>query len=183
MLSASNEDASESDLSSSDDEEETPSRSSTPAVPPSRQEEVVIDPNDPNCGILRTYSEAEIAEFDPDEIQVELNNLEGEKESCSVSMNLKLIESYRQKLQECRDEYDQLKRITERRDKIQKHFDSIRRARVEEFMEGFTDIALSLKEQYQKLTMGGDADLELVDAMDPYTEGIKFWFVFVRIEL
>jgi structural maintenance of chromosome 4 len=42
------------------------------------------------------------------------------------------------------------------------------------FMEGFGVITLKLKEMYQMITLGGDAELELVDSLDPFSEGIVF---------
>ena len=42
------------------------------------------------------------------------------------------------------------------------------------FMDGFGKITLKLKEMYQMITLGGDAELELVDSLDPFSEGIVF---------
>lgn len=41
-------------------------------------------------------------------------------------------------------------------------------------MHGFGIITLKLKEMYQMITLGGDAELELVDSLDPFSEGIVF---------
>lgn len=41
-------------------------------------------------------------------------------------------------------------------------------------MEGFAIITTKLKELYQMITLGGDAELELVDSLDPFSEGIVF---------
>jgi len=41
-------------------------------------------------------------------------------------------------------------------------------------MDGFGQITLKLKEMYQMITLGGDAELELVDSLDPFSEGIVF---------
>lgn len=41
-------------------------------------------------------------------------------------------------------------------------------------MAGFSSISLRLKEMYQMITMGGNAELELVDSLDPFAEGILF---------
>ena len=41
-------------------------------------------------------------------------------------------------------------------------------------MSGFGVITLKLKEMYQMITLGGDAELELVDSLDPFSEGIVF---------
>jgi len=50
----------------------------------------------------------------------------------------------------------------------------MKQQRLEEFMEGFSVISMKLKEMYQMITLGGDAELELVDSLDPFSEGIHF---------
>ncbi len=52
--------------------------------------------------------------------------------------------------------------------------DTLRKARLSEFMTGFALITTKLKELYQMITLGGDAELELVDSLDPFSEGIVF---------
>ncbi len=37
-------------------------------------------------------------------------------------------------------------------------------------MAGFNTVSLKLKEMYQMITLGGDAELELVDSLDPFAE-------------
>ena len=37
-------------------------------------------------------------------------------------------------------------------------------------MSAFNTISLKLKEMYQMITLGGDAELELVDSLDPFSE-------------
>ena len=41
-------------------------------------------------------------------------------------------------------------------------------------MSRFGIITGKLKEMYQMITLGGDAELELVDSLDPFSEGIVF---------
>ena len=48
--------------------------------------------------------------------------------------------------------------------------DGLRKERLDRFMAGFNAIALKLKEMYQMITLGGDAELELVDSLDPFAE-------------
>lgn len=48
-------------------------------------------------------------------------------------------------------------------------------------MAGFHIISNKLKELYQMLTMGGDAELDLHDSLDPFTEGINFWYVYTSL--
>ena len=46
----------------------------------------------------------------------------------------------------------------------------MRKRRLDDFMAGFNVISLKLKEMYQMITLGGDAELELVDSLDPFAE-------------
>ncbi|TQS31901.1 hypothetical protein Golomagni_07802, partial [Golovinomyces magnicellulatus] len=55
-----------------------------------------------------------------------------------------------------------------------KPYDDLRKQRLENFMAGFGVISSKLKEMYQTITLGGNAELELVDSLDPFAEGILF---------
>ena len=72
------------------------------------------------------------------------------------------------------DRVSELENITSKRDSHRKAHDELRKMRLNEFMEGFVIITGKLKEMYQMITLGGDAELELVDSLDPFTEGIVF---------
>lgn len=50
----------------------------------------------------------------------------------------------------------------------------LRKQRLDMFMAGFMTITTKLKEMYQMITLGGDAELELVDRLNPFSEGIVF---------
>ena len=67
-----------------------------------------------------------------------------------------------------------LNEVTESRNDARKAHEDLRRLRLETFMDGFGKITLKLKEMYQMITLGGDAELELVDSLDPFSEGIVF---------
>lgn len=67
-----------------------------------------------------------------------------------------------------------LDQITSERNEARKEHEDLRRLRLEKFMDGFSIITLKLKEMYQMITLGGDAELELVDSLDPFSEGIVF---------
>lgn len=56
-------------------------------------------------------------------------------------------------------------------------FNKVRQRRKDEFMASFRKITIKLKEMYQMITFGGDAELELVDSLDPFSEGVNFRFV------
>jgi structural maintenance of chromosome 4 len=68
----------------------------------------------------------------------------------------------------------ELDTVTNERNDVRKIYDDLRRKRLEMFMDGFGRITLKLKEMYQMITLGGDAELELVDSLDPFSEGIVF---------
>lgn len=68
----------------------------------------------------------------------------------------------------------ELDEVTRQRDEQRKNVDMLRKARLTEFMAGFAIITTKLKELYQMITLGGDAELELVDSLDPFSEGIVF---------
>ena len=68
----------------------------------------------------------------------------------------------------------ELDEVTRQRDEQRKNVDKLRKARLTEFMSGFALVTTKLKELYQMITLGGDAELELVDSLDPFSEGIVF---------
>ena len=59
---------------------------------------------------------------------------------------------------------------------VREGHEALRKRRLDEFMAGFNAISLKLKEMYQMITLGGDAELELVDSLDPFSEvgGLPF---------
>lgn len=68
----------------------------------------------------------------------------------------------------------ELDEVSELRNAARRRHEDLRRMRLEMFMDGFGQITLKLKEMYQMITLGGDAELELVDSLDPFSEGIVF---------
>ncbi|KAF9003737.1 RecF/RecN/SMC protein [Hymenopellis radicata] len=69
---------------------------------------------------------------------------------------------------------DDVDLVTAQRDAQKSEYEALRKKRLDEFMRGFNMISLKLKEMYQMITLGGNAELELVDSMDPFSEGIIF---------
>ena len=77
---------------------------------------------------------------------------------------------------------EELDAITDLRDAQRSRMEELKRSRLHEFMTGFSVITLKLKQMYQMITLGGDAELELVDSLDPFSEGIVFRSVRHRCE-
>ncbi|NXL95551.1 SMC4 protein, partial [Alectura lathami] len=88
--------------------------------------------------------------------------------------NLGAIAEYRRKEELYLKYVTELDEITNERDRFRQAFEDLRKQRLNEFMAGFNVITNKLKENYQMLTLGGDAELELVDSLDPFSEGIMF---------
>jgi structural maintenance of chromosome 4 len=89
-------------------------------------------------------------------------------------INLSAIKEFIEKEKIYLDRLAELEKITETRNEAQKEYDELRKKRLDEFMKGFSLISMKLKEIYQMITLGGDAELELVDSLDPFSEGIIF---------
>ncbi|CAN4082601.1 unnamed protein product [Withania somnifera] len=91
-----------------------------------------------------------------------------------MTPNLDSISEYRKKVSVYNERVQELNSVTQERDDIKKEYDEWRKRRLDEFMAGFNTISLKLKEMYQMITLGGDAELELVDSLDPFSEGVVF---------
>ncbi|CAI9109700.1 OLC1v1009573C1 [Oldenlandia corymbosa var. corymbosa] len=91
-----------------------------------------------------------------------------------MSPNLESISEYRRKASLYSERVEELNVVTQERDEIKKQHDEWRKRRLDDFMAGFNTISLKLKEMYQMITLGGDAELELVDSLDPFSEGVVF---------
>ncbi|KAJ8388658.1 hypothetical protein AAFF_G00130670 [Aldrovandia affinis] len=88
--------------------------------------------------------------------------------------NLGAIAEYKKKEELYLQRVAELDDITAQRDEFKRGCEDLRKQRLNEFMAGFNIITNKLKENYQMLTLGGDAELELVDSLDPFSEGIMF---------
>lgn len=88
--------------------------------------------------------------------------------------NPSVLKEYRKREEEFLLRAKDLEETTASRDAQKQLYDAVCKQRLEEFMTGFTTISLKLKEMYQMITLGGNAELELVDSMDPFSEGIIF---------
>lgn len=121
---------------------------------------------------LPTYTKDELQDMDKDVLKDEIEQLEKKNES--VNVDLAVLAEYRKRVEEHAARSLDLAEAVSSRDAAKKRCDELRRLRLEGFMEGFSIITARLKEMYQMITMGGNAELELVDSLDPFSEGILF---------
>lgn len=115
-----------------------------------------------------------LGQYSRDEIKRDISILEEERDSIARNANMGAIAEYRKKEQDYLLRVSELDQVTEQRNEARKDHEDLRRLRLDMFMEGFGKITLKLKEMYQMITLGGDAELELVDSLDPFSEGIVF---------
>ncbi|XP_012663268.1 structural maintenance of chromosomes protein 4 [Otolemur garnettii] len=108
----------------------------------------------------------------PDSITNQIALLEAQCHE--MKPNLGAIAEYKKKEELYLQRVAELDKITNQRDNFRQAYEDLRKQRLNEFMAGFYVITNKLKENYQMLTLGGDAELELVDSLDPFSEGIMF---------
>ncbi|KHN69330.1 chromosome segregation ATPase [Ordospora colligata OC4] len=82
---------------------------------------------------------------------------------------LKEYESVRNEYVKARDECEGMKKKMEG---IRSRIEGMKKRRLDEFLDGLRQISKSLKEIYKEITYGGNAELELVDHLDPFSEGV-----------
>uniref|UniRef100_A0A8C8VJ52 Structural maintenance of chromosomes protein n=1 Tax=Pelusios castaneus TaxID=367368 RepID=A0A8C8VJ52_9SAUR len=109
---------------------------------------------------------------DPDILTNQIALLEAQCHE--MEPNLGAIAEYNKKEELYLKRVAELDEITNERDNFRRAYEDLRKQRLNEFMAGFNVITNKLKENYQMLTLGGDAELELVDSLDPFSEGIMF---------
>ncbi|KAH8392298.1 hypothetical protein KR215_005479, partial [Drosophila sulfurigaster] len=120
---------------------------------------------------LKTLSEEELEAESLEDMQYKQTLLE---EQLKKKPNLGFIKEFTDKRLVYLDRVRVLEDITSKRNEMRDKYEEVRKRRYTEFMEGFNIITRKLKEMYRMITLGGDADLELVDSMDPFTEGVQF---------
>lgn len=122
-------------------------------------------------------SAEELEALDADDLAKEIEQLKGMLET--MPSDLTAINEYRQRMREFRAREGDVRRVTTERDAARATYETLRQQRLDLFMTGFKQINLHTKEMYQMITCcsangGGDAELELIDSLDPFSEGIVF---------
>lgn len=118
----------------------------------------------------------ELVELDDDELgAIDRNALQreiacAEEALARLAPNMAAIADFQTKEREWLSRLGEFDATCAARDAARAELDTLKRARLEEFMAGFNVISLKLKEMYQMITLGGDAELELVDSLDPFAE-------------
>lgn len=116
----------------------------------------------------------ELSELDGEQLNQQWTDYRNRIDSEQLSADQHTIDTYHKKHVEYVERIRLLDTVTHLRDECRQLYMSMKQRRISEFMIGYSTISLRLKEMYQMLTLGGDAELELVDSLDPYSEGVLF---------
>lgn len=119
---------------------------------------------------LRKMDADDLTGVSIDQLKKDIHKLDEQLKS--QSPNLAAIQNYIELQNKFLERMNELEQVTQQRDQLCNKFEELRKKRLDEFMGGFTAIRLKLKEIYRTVTLEGDAELELVDSLDPFTEGI-----------
>jgi structural maintenance of chromosome 4 len=139
-----------------------------------RKAELRIDETDEGLEIEMMTDEA-LAELDDRElkaIKLELHRLQAELEG--GILNIQAILDYREKLKVYMEHKQEVDEINEQFEAKHRELDSLRKQRLDAFMEGHSKINPKLKEMYTMITVSGSADLEISNSTDPFLDGITF---------
>ncbi|KAF0554850.1 putative nuclear condensin complex subunit smc4 protein [Gigaspora margarita] len=121
---------------------------------------------------FQTYTDDELLAMDKENLKNEIESLNAKIQDANPNLNVLL--EYRRCEEEYKSRVKDLEEVTSIRDECKRQYDELRKLRLEEFMHGFTLISQKLKEMYQMITLGGNAELECCDSLDPFSEGIIF---------
>lgn len=117
-------------------------------------------------------SEIELENIEIEKVREELDQLEDYMNNTKA--NIDVLDEYARRLAEYRKRKLDLDQTVSKRDNVRVNCETLKKKRHDEFMEGFGIISMTLKEMYQMITVGGNAELELVDSLDPFSEGVLF---------
>jgi structural maintenance of chromosome 4 len=121
---------------------------------------------------LPSYSKDELQDMDKATLKDQIAHLEKKNESTQV--DLAVLAEYRKRVEEHAARSTDLASAVSARDAAKHKCEELRRLRKEGFKAGFDIITARLKEMYQMITMGGNAELEYEDTLDAFSEGIRF---------
>ena len=124
--------------------------------------------------ITHTFNDPEIAILarDKQEIRQEAQRIRAELEA--TNPNIQIIHEFRTKLNDCNAKEKVLKDCESFIQTEKEELNSLKKLRHDEFTTGFKFISSKVREMYRLITNGGDAELEIKDSLDPFSEGVLF---------
>jgi len=150
---------------------------STQAAIAADETEAVVEANDMGQQLARRAIHKDLSERELEQVvraDCDARMLQLEANVKNLKPNLSSIDEFKRADVEHRAKLADYEEVHGQREESRRKLEQMRQQRLEEFMDGFSVISMKLKEMYQMITLGGDAELELVDTLDPFSEGINF---------
>ena len=123
------------------------------------------------------YEEEEIEQFTPSFRKKIINALSTERkfiQSFNANTVATTFSKYQKAMEAASTDKAAWEALHSKREALKEQALALRKQRHETFLQGFWTISLHLKALYQTITQGGNAELELVDSLDPFAEGVVF---------
>ncbi|EPY54323.1 condensin complex subunit Cut3 [Schizosaccharomyces cryophilus OY26] len=121
---------------------------------------------------FQEFSEDELASMNKQSLYEGISEFKKKTEEKEVDVGV--LQSYLRCTKEVEKRASDFEADTRKRNNVKQTVTDLQTQRLDEFMEGFGNISQKLKAMYQIITMGGNAELELVDSLDPFSEGVLF---------
>uniref|UniRef100_A0AC34GQN4 Structural maintenance of chromosomes protein n=1 Tax=Panagrolaimus sp. ES5 TaxID=591445 RepID=A0AC34GQN4_9BILA len=120
------------------------------------------------------YTPEQIESFDVEFLKDEYENFQTERSGLKTALNLNVLAEYRKRASEFKEQEAHLYDLCLAVNNVRSVYDRFVNQRLEEFNDALTKINEYLRNQYYSLSLGGEAYLQTVSPMDPYSDGIKF---------
>lgn len=155
-----------------DDEDTAPLRRQAPGRRRSPSDEKEKGKKKPAPAPPAPLTEEELAALDASHLSSQLQGLQQQLDA--EVPDLAALAAHSRASKDAGRKARELEKVTQKRNNARMRHDALRKKRLDEFMSGFAAISSRLKEMYRLITLGGDAELELVDSLDPFAEGVVF---------
>ncbi|EDR24948.1 structural maintenance of chromosomes protein, putative [Entamoeba dispar SAW760] len=116
----------------------------------------------------------ELKEINRKEVLAMIEDEKKKIENMIENVNLKIIATFIKVNKEYQEKWDIMNEAIKKQEDCKSTLEALKKKRFDEFINGLTEISFKLKEMYYLLTQGGVAELELVDTLNPFTEGVVF---------
>ncbi|CAJ0963822.1 unnamed protein product, partial [Mesorhabditis belari] len=125
-------------------------------------------------GKLPEYTEEEIDEFNEEELNFKLKTVEQKAHGGKSKLNLRMVDEYKEKVIRYEEELQRLDAIRALRNRHETKFVELTADRLTEFTKSFQKIKEYVKQMYQMLTIGGNAQIEVKDVIRPFEHGVQY---------
>ncbi|KAL7676977.1 hypothetical protein ACOME3_003226 [Neoechinorhynchus agilis] len=111
-------------------------------------------------------------EVHDDDLKKKINELKSQLKNAMP--NLGVVKIYRQKRAVFKKRVAEANVLNQRLELVLQKLLTLKNRRLDEFTKCLNMISANLRNIFRQLTIGGDAELEMVDSSDPFSEGIDF---------